>query len=148
MGELRAPYPEIAEAGVIGCCVDSDHGYRLAAGRLVVGDFYHPTHAALFAACADMADLNGADLDTLEERIRRAASITGVDVDRVRRLVDDRPLQWDRNGTLARRVKEAANARAVMQACADAFNRIGSGERLEDVLADLAPLRLVIAGAS
>jgi len=77
------------------------------------------------------------------------AALAGVAVDQVRRIVDDRPLQWDTNGTLAGRVRRAADARRAMTAARDLFNRLGEGEPLEQVVADLAPdLRRLVGVAS
>lgn len=146
---LEAPYDRVAEQAVIGCVISSERGRRLAARYLSSSDFYRPAHQLLFDASSAMADLDGADLDTEDARIGRLAEIAGVDESEVCRLVEDRPLQWDLNGTLAKRVLRAAEERRAMQAAIELANRLGSGEHLDQVAADLAPkLRHLLSTAS
>lgn len=139
MTALRVPADDVAEDGLIGCCVDSDSSFRLAASRVTRDDFYTPRNRRLWDACARMGDLSGADLDTAEARLHQAAHLSGVRVDAVRRIVEDRPLQRDINGTLAARVRRAAEARRLMEACVATYNRLGAGEPLEAVLAEIGP---------
>ena len=131
----RIPEDAPAERAVVGCCVDSHHGYTLAAGRLEPDDFYDPPVRRLYEACAHLADLDGPALDLLDARILRAASRARLTTTVVRALVEDRPVQWDRNGTYAHRVARASRARRVMAACADTFNELAHGQPLDRVLA-------------
>ena len=143
-----APYDELADAGLVGCAVASHAGYLLAASRVVASDLFNPAHRRLFEACEQLAELDGTNIDTRDKRVERAAVIAGVRVDVLRRILDNRPVATDKNGTLARRVKSAADGRRVMAFCADLYNRLGAGEPVEVVLADLEPVvRLVLTGS-
>lgn len=119
--------------------------YLLAADRLRPDDIWTRSLRRLFEACAGIGHLDGTDVEVEEQRIAAAAVAARVDLLEVRRLVDERPLVWDRNGTYATRVARAAKARAVMTACATVFNRLGDGERLEDVLAEATDLLREVA---
>ena len=136
MSDLQVPYDKIAESGVIGCCIASHSGYLLAATRLEPGDFYRPLHQELFKACSQLAHLDGADLDTRDRRVELAAELAGVEIERVQRTLDKRLTMTDKSGTLARRVKRSSEARRLMAAAADVFNRLSAGEPLETVLGD------------
>lgn len=149
MSTLQVPYAREAERDLIGCCVDSDRGYRLAASRICADDFYRPANRQLFAACAQLGHLTGPSLEVLEQRIVEAARLADRPVDEVRRLVEDRPLQWDKNGTLAARVKKAADERRAQYMAVELANRLGQGEHLDRIAADLGPeLRRLLAVAS
>lgn len=134
------PRDDQAEAALVGIAVSHHGAYRLAAGRVAPKDFWAPSMRRLFEACAVMVHLDGSDIDTEDSRIHVAAATAEVDLLAVRSLVESRPLMWDRNGTYAARVTRAARARAVMAACATVFNRLGDGEPLDVVLADVTDL--------
>lgn len=134
------PRDDAAEEAVVGMAVSLHSAYLLTAGQLRPDDIWTPSLRRLFESCAALGNLDGTDVDTEEQRIAVSAIAARVDLLKVRRLVEERPLMWDRNGTYTSRVLRAAKARAVMSACATVFNRLGGGERLEDVLAEATDL--------
>jgi len=145
--ELRVPEDPIAEAALIGCCIASHRGYLLASGRVAEGDFYNPKHQRLFRAAAGMSDLDGTDIDTRDQRIKQAAQTANVDSHTVGAILEAQCVQWDTNGHLARRVKRAAEARRLMAAAAETYNRLAAGEPAEVVLGDATPaIRRLLTG--
>lgn len=128
MTSLVVPWDEQAERTVIGCALATPAGARLARARLSPDDFYRPAHAWLFAVL-DRVD----HLDASEERARSAAGLAGVDCSLAEQLVEERAVMWDRSGSYAARVAATARARLVMHQASDVVNRLGSGDRLEDL---------------
>ena len=135
LGANLAPAQE--EDDLVGCCVSSASGYRRAASRLTASDFHQPSRARLFAACGRLDHLSGPGLDVEEERIASVTRLAGVPEAEVRRLVEDRCVQFDRAGHLARKVLAASQSRLVMRFGKDIHNAIAAGEQLADVLADV-----------
>jgi replicative DNA helicase len=132
---LEVPFVVMAERAVIGSCVDTDAGYRLAASRLVADDFYKPAHRALFQACGQLGHLDGIDLDTIEERVSSAARIAAVPTAEVAALVAERPVMCDRSGSFAAKVKRAALDRAAMSTARRLYNALAAGDRHEAEIA-------------
>jgi replicative DNA helicase len=138
--DLEVPFDRWAEEAVIGCCVDSARGYRLATSRLSAADFYHPKHRRIFLACADAGHLDDPTYETLDARIALVANAACVDECEVRRLVDDRPVRRDKSGGFARRVLQRSQERHLMAVSRDVYNSLGSG----DQFGALAALRVLL----
>ena len=146
-GALYIPVDQTAEQALAGVVVASEQGWRLAEGRGVAPeDLYVPLHRRLFEVAPRLAHLSGIDEDSLAERIRLAADLANVPLSEVQRLVDDRPVQRDKSGALAIRVKRAAEARRAMSWCQTVFQRLGEGERVDVVVADMGPGPAVSCG--
>lgn len=77
-------------------------------------------------------------------RMLRVAQLAAVDLDEVRRLVEERPVWADLAGTYAARVVEAWRAREAMRVLAEAYNGLAAGQPLDSVL----PPALVALGAT
>lgn len=141
---MRVPYDEIAEEEVVGVVVGSRHGAGLILDRgITVEDFYKPLHRSLFATVEHLAELVDDD-----ERARIAAEKAGADLEEVVALVRNRCVQWDEAGTFCRRVQHAARRRDAMQACSDAYNALGEGADVDEVLAWVRPPLEALVGAS
>lgn len=127
MSRLQAPFDRWAEEAVVGCAVASKRGAALAAERLDSDDFYNPRHARLFAAAVA---LESSDQD---ERVADVSRVAEVDQAEVERLVDARPVAWDRNGSFAARVLDASRRRQIMATAAEVYNAVAAGARLEEI---------------
>lgn len=127
---FEVPFDNEAERTVIGCCVDSDAGYRQAAEVLEAADFYVPVNQRLFAACGHMTDLVAPDIDTRETRIRTAATLAGVPTEVVRSVVDDRAVQWDRGRGYTARVRAESIRRFRMTAAYELYNACLTGDNV------------------
>lgn len=137
---LTIPVDLQAEEGLAGVAVSSARGYTLAANRGVAAShFYVPACRRLFSVGGEMADLSGISHESIKARIQEASRRAGVPVAEVQRLRDCRPVMFDTAGSLAKRVLRAAQARSVMSLCDSIYSRLGSGERVDVVLEDLAP---------
>lgn len=126
---MRLPWDEKDEAQVVGIAIGSRHGAWLASKRVRVDDFFGGDGrlmtlvpmARMFAAAIELDEISG-----VNERIAAVAERADVPEEAVRRLVDGTQLMWDTNGQHARVVRNDARARAVMLACADAYETIGN----------------------
>lgn len=129
---------ELAERCVAGCAIASRHGAALAAERVRAADFYNVTHGRLLAAalCLD-------DIEHQAVRVSAVSVIADVRLVELEALVDDRPVQWDTNGTYATRVVEAARRRALMVAASEVLDGLSQGS----ALADLHERLVALAGA-
>lgn len=136
MSGLTIPYDGLAEAEVIGCAVGTDTGYRIAAAIVGPADFYTPRYGRLFAACAQLGQVND-DVLYAALRVRLAARAAGIDEAEVRRLVDERSRFHDTHGEFAARVAEAARRRRAMAAAAEAYNAIAAGADADEALRPL-----------
>lgn len=135
----QIPFDESAERTVAGCVVATSHGAALAAERLTAADFYDPALGRLFAAAVRLVDV-----DTEADRVARAAAAADVPEEDVQALVLDRPLQWDVNGAVAARVRDAGRRRRSMAVAARIYGDAATvaiedlrslGERLVEILA-------------
>lgn len=143
---LEIPVPFERERDLAGVVVATARGYQLAATRVDASDFYTPACQRLFAACGSLWTLAGSDEDSHQERIRRASALAQVPLEDVRRMVADRAVEWDKNGAVAGAVRRAADARRVMEVCSTVFRRLGSGERVDLVLAEMQPDMMLMFG--
>lgn len=140
MSDLQIPVDQTAEEALAGVAVSSARGYALAAERGVTGAlFYLPRCRRVFEASASLANLSGIDDESIDQRLREASRLAAVPLEEVQRLRDARPVMFDKSGSLARRVLRAHEARRAMTLCDTLYTRLGSGERLDVVLEDLAP---------
>ncbi len=140
MTALRIPVDEVAEQGLAGVAVSSAHGYSLAVDHgICAAHFYVPTCRRAFEAAGAFGHLSGVDDESLQHRLREVAVLAELPLSEVRLLRDCRPVMRDKSGSLAKRVLRAAEARSVMSLCDSLYSRLGSGERVDMVLTDLAP---------
>lgn len=143
------PYDELAERIVVGISVFNPFAVEAAAAFVSPADFYRPAHARLFAVAIELADeqvgLTAAERVALgwgnDVRVRAAARRAGVAVPDVEELVAEAPVLYGVE-PYARRVAAAAEARRVMAAAAEAYNKLAEGADVEDV----RPLLLALVG--
>lgn len=147
MSDLRAPFDGYAESVIAGCATASRRGARLAQNRLAPDDFWDPRLRRIFEAALDIDDsLDGISEDSSQERLRIVADRATVPLPDIRRLVSDRPVQWDTTGTYADKIARAAQARKVMALCAQIYNDLGAGTPLHDITPKLAQIEKTAAG--
>lgn len=127
-GTLEVPADVAAEEVVAGCAVATEHGAALAHERLRLEMFYGWWAGQLFTASAQLVGIQDQ-----EDRIDRAAAITGCPRDRVADLVDDRQVQFDSAGCSAHRVLVAYRRRQAMAALEAGYRMLGEGGTEEDV---------------
>ncbi len=135
-GPLGVPSDEVAEITAVGACVDMHANYRRLSATVSADDFYWPAHRRLFEACGQLAHLDGSSLEIRDERMKIAARLAGLSDTALHSIMERRCVRDDVNSVYARRVHQAANARRVMQAAGNVFNRLGAGECVEDVLGE------------
>jgi xanthine dehydrogenase molybdopterin-binding subunit B len=131
--ELRSQVPSerwaerFAEETVAGCAVATKHGADLARARIDSSDFWNRGPRRLFEAALDIT------IDDHDGRLRAVAESAGLAETDVARMVDDRAVMFDINGSFAARVRDASLRRQVLQLCADVFNAVGGGARLDEI---------------
>lgn len=141
---IEIPTDNWAEAAVVACAVASRRGAQLAAGRLKASDVWQPRLRAIFRAAVTLDDLPGVSEDDLAERQRRVSEMTGVPLQDIVRLVEERPVRTDATGSFARRVLDASRRRALMQNCARIYNELGHGATLDDIREELHDLETAV----
>lgn len=113
-----------AEQTMAAIAAISIHGATLAASRLTALDFFDPRCWAVVDA--------GLHIDAqlgLEDRIAAAAKVANVWPTTLEEWVCAAPLQWDSTGTIAARVKAAADARRRAIELVDELRRL-TGRRV------------------
>jgi replicative DNA helicase len=135
---LTIPEDRWAEQVVVGCAIASIKGAQLARTRVCAADFYGPRHARLFAVTVTLDDVGDPD-----DRARVAADRAEVPQMEVDRIVASRSLQWDRRGTFAGRVADAAARRRLLTICAEIHNALGGGSTLAEVTPMLKDLERI-----
>jgi hypothetical protein len=139
------PIDEEAEEHIVGMCVATRYGQRLAYERLNPADFYL-LHVRRAFEAAGMAELLAAEARTNEGfrfdvRVAKIAQLATVDPRWLEKCVDERPTLVDKNGVCAARVKDASWRRSVMRWAADVHEAAGNGDHaaLERLLFQGAP---------
>lgn len=136
---------EEAEDVVLGASSNSFAAARRASSIVSAADFYRPGHGRAFEAALAIADeqdgLTTAERVTAgwgrERRIDEVAARAGVSRMLVAQLAESSPVMFDIE-RYARRVANASARRRLMGACSAAFNALGEGQSLREVVPILA----------
>lgn len=134
------PYDKWPTRTVVGCTVATPKGARLAAARVKPVDIWDPRLRRIFEAAIGLGDA----VDDENRRIQAIATVAGVDVAEVERLVAERPCMWDLNGGFAQRVVDESRRRQVMALAAKIYNAIEEGAMLDEIGDDLRHLEAVV----
>lgn len=124
-----------AERDLIGCAVATRQGAAFARSRVRPEQFHDPRAAR---AIANVCDFELDDIEnTPEARIPIIARLSGVDPAWLRMCEQDRMVDLDSGGALARRVVEAARRRRAWLILENAQTHIAKGTDLDALTAAL-----------
>jgi replicative DNA helicase len=134
---IDVPEAPGAEAVVVGALLATRHALPYVVDIVTAADFYSPTHAKLFAACLELADVGPWPwqglVDSAHVRIAAAAVIAGVPISEARHVEAKASVLFDAS-KWARAVAEASRRRRLMGAAGEVYNRLAAGADVEDVL--------------
>lgn len=120
---IKVPLPNAdqAERDLAGCCVDNPAAVHLALERV---SYAHFRDARCWEAI--IASTRCGRDDDVDTRIRSVAAYIEAEPAFVRQWVDERPVQLDKSGALARRIAGAANARLEVLDLVDRLIALGA----------------------